>query len=120
MIILIIILLILSIYLGFKVLLYSVSIKGITLYIVDKYNELPNDAELKRSITVAAKKTLSDFFKVKRCIKKTREQGNFNPDTGERIGEYCKYCWVLKKDKYNCGYYKCPGYKLYKELINNQ
>ncbi|MBY7009426.1 hypothetical protein FDC58_17015 [Clostridium botulinum] len=39
---------------------------------------------------------------------------NFSSITGEKNSSICPKCWV-KKQPYNCGYDKCPGYKL---LIN--
>ena len=27
---------------------------------------------------------------------------NFNPTTGEKINDNCNYCWVMKKENYNC------------------
>ncbi len=38
-------------------------------------------------------------------------EGNFSHVTGEKINDVYSNCWV-KKQPYNCGYNKCPGYKL--------
>lgn len=43
---------------------------------------------------------------------------NFNPQTGEKLNEVCQ-CWVKHKP-YNCGFNKCPGYKLHSIELTNQ
>ncbi len=39
-----------------------------------------------------------------------QEVANFSPLTGEKLHQTCE-CWV-KKESYNCGQTKCPGYTL--------
>ena len=41
---------------------------------------------------------------------------NFSPQTGIKLHETCPKCWVKNKP-YNCGFDKCPGYKL---LVQNR
>lgn len=38
---------------------------------------------------------------------------NFSPYTGEKLHDTCPNCWVKNNKPYNCGYDKCPGYKLF-------
>ena len=49
----------------------------------------------------------------KKTPQDVRDQGewNFSPITGEKLKATCPNCWI-KKQPYNCGYKKCPGYKL--------
>ncbi|AAK79906.1 hypothetical protein BJV85_002046 [Clostridium acetobutylicum] len=46
---------------------------------------------------------------------KSQEQleENFSSDTGEKLHDGCPKCWVKNNKSYNCGYDKCPGYKLF-------
>lgn len=38
---------------------------------------------------------------------------NFSSYTGEKLHDVCPNCWVKDNKSYNCGYDKCPGYKLF-------
>lgn len=38
---------------------------------------------------------------------------NFNPNTGVKLQETCPRCWVKGNISYNCGFDKCPGYRLF-------
>jgi hypothetical protein len=46
--------------------------------------------------------------------------GNFNVETGEKLNPTCAYCWVLKKEDFDCGYDKCPGRNLHQILNGNK
>lgn len=39
-------------------------------------------------------------------------QANFSQHTGKKLNETCPKCWVKEYKPYNCGFDKCPGYKL--------
>jgi len=47
-------------------------------------------------------------------MEKTQEKKNknFDPKTGNKINPTCQFCWVKKKENYDCGFEKCPGYRL--------
>lgn len=47
-------------------------------------------------------------------MEKTQEKKNknFDPKTGKKINPTCQFCWVKKKENYDCGFEKCPGYNL--------
>lgn len=38
--------------------------------------------------------------------------GNFCGKCGVKVCETCNKCWVKNNQAYNCGFEKCPGYKL--------
>lgn len=38
---------------------------------------------------------------------------NFSTITGEKLSNTCPNCWVKGYKPYNCGFEKCPGYKLF-------
>lgn len=44
---------------------------------------------------------------------KEQQKANFSSETGEKLHETCPSCWVKGNQPYNCGYDKCPGYKLF-------
>lgn len=44
---------------------------------------------------------------------------NFNPETGIKLYDVCPKCWVKGDIPYQCGFSKCPGYKLLTKEINN-
>lgn len=41
---------------------------------------------------------------------------NFSTSTGQKLNETCNKCWVKGNKPYNCGFDKCPGYRLH--LLN--
>lgn len=41
------------------------------------------------------------------------EENNFCIICGAKLRDACK-CWVKKKDNYNCGESRCPGYGLFR------
>lgn len=51
-------------------------------------------------------------MKCKHCGAKCFNSANFCNICGSKLKEICN-CWI-KKEPYNCGADKCPGYKLFK------
>lgn len=47
------------------------------------------------------------------CGKEVEETVNFCVYCSTKIRETCRFCWVRKKDNYNCGESKCPGRDLF-------
>ena len=45
---------------------------------------------------------------------------NFNPNTGEKLHDICRKCWVKGNKPFNCGFNTCPGYKLHTLSINKK
>ena len=45
------------------------------------------------------------------CKAPIKEKDNFCPKCGNKIKPVCSWCWVKKKDNYNCGENSCPGWK---------
>ncbi|WP_164968179.1 hypothetical protein [Clostridium tetani] len=37
---------------------------------------------------------------------------NFCTQCGAKLKDTCSECWVKNRQPYNCGYKKCPGYRL--------
>lgn len=44
---------------------------------------------------------------------KTVRAGNFCCQCGGRLRRVCSPCLYLNKDSYECGYEKCPGWKIF-------
>lgn len=47
-------------------------------------------------------------------------ESNFSQYTGKKLNDTCPKCWVKRNKSYNCGYNKCPGYKLLVLEINQE
>ena len=47
-----------------------------------------------------------------KCNTVNKASANFCKGCGNKLNEICK-CWI-KKEPYNCGKEKCPGYQLFK------
>ncbi|WP_445297954.1 zinc-ribbon domain-containing protein [Flintibacter sp. HCN-6482] len=45
------------------------------------------------------------------CRAKNPDRANFCKSCGTKLKEVCD-CWI-KKEPYNCGQEKCPGYRLF-------
>lgn len=48
----------------------------------------------------------------KNCKTECSDNANFCENCGSKLKETCD-CWI-KKEPYNCGKEKCPGYRLFK------
>lgn len=48
------------------------------------------------------------------CSREVSEKDNFCQYCGKKIRDTCRYCWVRKKDNYNCGESNCPGCGLFR------
>ena len=48
----------------------------------------------------------------KNCKTECSSKANFCENCGSKLKETCA-CWI-KKEPYNCGEEKCPGYRLFK------
>lgn len=46
------------------------------------------------------------------CGKNNSQGSNFCEFCGTKLSKICSYCWVKKKEKFECGYDLCPGLKL--------
>lgn len=51
-------------------------------------------------------------MKCKHCGAEIPDSVNFCPYCSKKVKEVCN-CWI-KKEPYNCGFDKCPGYRLFK------
>ena len=49
------------------------------------------------------------------CNSEVSEKDNFCMFCGEKLKKEC-FCWI-KKDTYNCGESKCPGYDLHRKKL---
>lgn len=49
----------------------------------------------------------------KSCGAENVLEANFCANCGKKLSEVCPKCWLKKEQPYNCGYEKCPGYRLY-------
>lgn len=54
----------------------------------------------------------------KNC-KDKNQNGNFCTKCGSKLKELCEFCWI-KKEPYNCGEKNCPGYRIYKKIIDQK
>ncbi|ACQ52301.1 hypothetical protein [Clostridium botulinum] len=50
-------------------------------------------------------------MKCPKCNKETNGI-NFCMQCGAKLNKTCKECWMKNRQPYNCGFEKCPGYKL--------
>ena len=57
-------------------------------------------------------------MKCKNCGREIPDNSNFCCYCSSKVAETCN-CWV-KKEPYNCGQKKCPGYGLYKILSQSK
>ncbi len=48
-----------------------------------------------------------------KCGSEVSEKDNFCAVCGAKLKEMCGYCWVKKKNNYNCGKASCPGYGVF-------
>lgn len=56
-------------------------------------------------------------MKCKNCKGEVDDTANFCNHCGGKLVSMCN-CWI-KKEPYNCGFEKCPGYRLYSKLKAN-
>lgn len=47
-----------------------------------------------------------------KCHKENRAGANFCAHCGVKINVVCPKCWMKNKQAHNCGFDKCPSYKL--------
>lgn len=52
------------------------------------------------------------------CGKENNSDANFCKYCGTKITEICLHCWRKNEGPYNCGFNKCPGYRLLLEEIS--
>ena len=57
-------------------------------------------------------------MKCPNCGRENSQNANFCRGCATKLKEVCD-CWV-KKEPYNCGLDNCPGYRLFKEIKNDQ
>ncbi len=75
-----------------------------------------NDPMRRRNLSIVIEnlRSLKKFTEAVAQEGRTQEQSNtnFSPFTGEKLQRVCPKCWVKGNKPYNCGFKKCPGYKL--------
>lgn len=67
--------------------------------------------ELNLSVVIAEMKTAQEV-----PVQEQFEE-NFNPETGIKLYDVCPKCWVKGDIPYQCGFSKCPGYKILTKKI---
>lgn len=72
--------------------------------------------QLLNSNFIDSKQKIEISYKMKcgSCGKENSGTANFCKYCGKKMKETCSYCWVRKKDNYNCGKSNCPGYNLFR------
>ena len=59
-----------------------------------------------------------ETLKCQNCKTQNNDENNFCFNCGTKLRKECN-CWV-KKEPYNCERGKCPGYRLYKKIIQEK